>query len=175
MLLPGSGFASYYKFKQVDYESLKNNVNLNIFSLQGPELSHVGDRARVWQLRRKVGKHFVKFIQHLIKSKQYAWEKVPSCLWQNIIEFKWFPQKSENLTFEILSFDGYNNRTIITLDFMKYYPSIRWIWNQDGAWCIKQVQNNYVEHLYKTWRHFVCSAKTDITTRLGKLGRAVGF
>ena len=113
-----------YKFKQVDYESLKNNVNLNIFSLQGPELSHVGDRARVWQLRRKVGKHFVKFIQHLIKSKQYAWEKVPSCLWQNIIEFKWFPQKSENLTFEILSFDGYNNRTIITLDFMKYY---RWL------------------------------------------------
>ena len=32
----------------------------------------------------------------------------------------------------------------------------------------------YVEQLYKTRQHFVCSAKTDTTTP-GKLGRAVGF
>ena len=47
---------------------------LNIFSLQGPELSHIRDRARIWQLCRKVGKYFVKHIQHLLRSKQYAWE-----------------------------------------------------------------------------------------------------
>ena len=81
---------------------------LNIFSLQGPELSHIRDRARIWQLCRKVGKYFVKHIQHLIRSKQYAWE---NCR-RSLVKHYWIQtdlSKKVRIWHLIFTFDWYSS------------------------------------------------------------------
>ena len=114
---------------------------LNIFSLQGPELSHIRDRARIWQLCRKVGKYFVKHIQHLIRSKQYAWE---NCR-RSLVKHYWIQtdlSKKVRIWHLIFTFDWYSsgcNQTLCISSFHVPGPRVSlhlapWVWWQPLAW-----------------------------------------